>query len=120
LALPPVFTPCYDVFMEKVSLNFGPLLPLVQDDSVSEIMVNQFDKIYVEKAGKLQLTPIKFPSEISLIELIQGIAQSTGRSITPDRPAMDSYLPDGSRINAVVPQKPLHHAGLYQRRHSQR
>ncbi|MGZ6290035.1 MAG: CpaF family protein, partial [Bdellovibrionota bacterium] len=89
--------------MEKVSLNFGPLLPMVQDDTISEIMVNQFDKVYVEKAGKLTLTPIKFPSESSLIELIQGIAQSTGRSITAERPAMDSYLPDGSRINAVLP-----------------
>ncbi|MGZ3711606.1 MAG: CpaF family protein [Bdellovibrionota bacterium] len=103
MALPPMFTTCYDDFMEKVSLNFGPLLPMVQDDTISEIMVNQFDKVYVEKAGKLTLTPIKFPSESSLIELIQGIAQSTGRSITAERPAMDSYLPDGSRINAVLP-----------------
>lgn len=89
--------------MEKVSLNFGPLLPMIQDDSVSEIMVNQFDKIYIEKGGKLQLLPIKFPSESMLLELIQGIARSTGREISAERPAMDSYLPDGSRINAVLP-----------------
>lgn len=89
--------------MEKVSLNFGPLLPMVQDDSISEIMVNQFDKIYIEKAGKLSLTPIKFPSEAALTELIQGIAKQSGRVLSTEHPAMDSYLPDGSRVNAVLP-----------------
>lgn len=89
--------------MEKVSLNFGPILPLVNDDSISEIMVNQFDKVFVEKGGKLTPTPIKFPSEAALLELIQGIAKSTGKAISSEHPAMDSYLADGSRINAVLP-----------------
>jgi pilus assembly protein CpaF len=89
--------------MEKVSLNFGPILPLVHDDSISEIMVNRFDKVYVEKAGKMQLTAFKFVSEASLQELIQSIARSSGREITTEHPFMDGYLPDGSRVNAVFP-----------------
>lgn len=89
--------------MEKVSLNFGPILPLVQDETVSEIMVNQFDKIFVEKSGKLQLTAFKFVSEQALHDLIQAIAKSSGREISTAHPFMDAYLPDGSRINAVLP-----------------
>jgi pilus assembly protein CpaF len=89
--------------MENVSLNFGPILPLLQDGTVSEIMVNQFDKIFIERAGKLHLSPVKFSSEKSLSDLIQAIAASTGRSISEDHPFMDGYLPDGSRVNATIP-----------------
>lgn len=89
--------------MENVSLNFGPIQPLLQDETVSEIMVNQFDKIFVEREGKLQSTPLKFVSDKALIDLIQSIAKFTGRSLTEERPFMDGYLPDGSRINAALP-----------------
>ncbi len=96
-------TPCYDESMENVSLNFGPIQPLLQDPTISEIMVNQFDSVFVEREGRLQPCPMKFGSEKTLIELIQSIAKSTGRTIDEDRPFMDSYLPDGSRINATLP-----------------
>jgi pilus assembly protein CpaF len=89
--------------MENVSLNFGPIQPLLQDPTISEIMVNQFDKVFIEREGKLQPAPMKFASEKSLQELIQSIANSTGRTIDEDRPFMDGYLPDGSRINATLP-----------------
>jgi pilus assembly protein CpaF len=96
-------TPCYDESMEKVSLNFGPIDPLVKDETISEIMVNRFDKIFAEKEGKLQLTPFKFSSEQALQDLILNIAQFSGRQIGGERPFMDGYLPDGSRVNAVLP-----------------
>lgn len=89
--------------MENVSLNFGPIQPLLQDETVSEIMVNQFDKVFVEKGGKLQPTPLKFPSDKALQELIQAIAKFAGRSISDAHPFMDGYLPDGSRVNAAFP-----------------
>lgn len=89
--------------MENVSLNFGPIQPLLQDPTVSEIMVNQFDSVFIERDGRLQTCPMKFASEKALIDLIQSIAKSSGRSIDEDRPFMDSYLPDGSRINATLP-----------------
>lgn len=89
--------------MENVSPNFGPLLPLLQDDTVSEIMVNRFDKIFIEREGKLSPTPMKFVSEAALVELVQAIGRSTGRTISLDHPYMDSYLSDGSRVNASLP-----------------
>ena len=96
-------SPCYDDWMEKVSLNFGPIQPLLLDDSVTEIMVNRFDKIFVEREGQLQATPMKFASEKAVVDLIYGIAANVGREITNAHPAMDGYLPDGSRVNASLP-----------------
>lgn len=89
--------------MENVSLNFGPIQPFLQDDTVSEIMVNKFDKIFIERGGKLQSTPMKFASDQALQELIQAIAKFSGRQINDSRPYMDGYLPDGSRVNASLP-----------------
>ncbi len=103
MLLPVGMTPCYDDSMENVSLNFGPIQPLLQDASISEIMVNQFDKVFIEREGKLQPAPMKFSSEGVLQELIKNIAKSAGRTIDEDRPFMDAYLPDGSRVNATLP-----------------
>lgn len=103
MRLPRNITPCYDESMENVSLNFGPIQPLLQDDSVSEIMVNQYNKIFIEREGKLQPSPVTFANDKVLVDLIQAIAKSTGRSITEEHPFMDGYLPDGSRINAALP-----------------
>jgi pilus assembly protein CpaF len=103
IELSRIMTPCYDDFMENVSLNFGPIQPFLQDDTVSEIMVNRFDKIFIERAGKLQPTPMKFASDQALQELIQAIAKFSGRQINDSRPFMDGYLPDGSRVNASLP-----------------
>jgi pilus assembly protein CpaF len=89
--------------MENVSLKFGPIDPYLRDDSVSEVMVNRFDKVFVERAGRLQESPAKFPSEAALLELIVSIARASGRDLDPSRPYMDSYLPDGSRVNATLP-----------------
>lgn len=89
--------------MENVSLNFGPVDSLLKDDSISEIMVNRFDQIFIERDGKLMESPHKFPSELYLQDLIQSIAQSCGRELDKRHPFMDGYLPDGSRVNATLP-----------------
>ena len=84
-------------------MNFGPLQSLLKDDSVSEIMVNQYQKIFVERAGILEPTSLRFDSEQSLLSLIGEIAKFSGREISFSHPYMDAYLPDGSRVNAVMP-----------------
>ncbi|MGZ3649612.1 MAG: CpaF family protein [Bdellovibrionota bacterium] len=89
--------------MEKVSLNFGPLDALLRDDSVTEIMVNRFDKVFVEREGKLLPSPQVFPNENFLLDLIRGIAAASGREISFTHPFMDAYLADGSRVNATLP-----------------
>ncbi|MCO5143978.1 MAG: Flp pilus assembly complex ATPase component TadA [Oligoflexia bacterium] len=89
--------------MEKVSPNFGPIDGLLQDETVSEIMVNQFDRVFVERDGKLQLSSTKFSSEQELRDLISNIAKASGREIGTSKPYLDSYLSDGSRVNAVFP-----------------
>ncbi len=89
--------------MEKVSLNFGPLDALLRDESISEIMVNRFDRIFIEREGKLLESPQKFTTEAQLRDLIQAIATASGRVIGESYPMMDSYLPDGSRVNASLP-----------------
>lgn len=90
--------------MENVALNFGPLEGLLQDDTVTEIMVNRHDKVFVEREGKLSESPANiFPAEAMLLDLIQAIAVGSGREISTAHPFMDSYLPDGSRVNATLP-----------------
>lgn len=89
--------------MENVSLNFGPIDPLLRDDSITEIMVNRFDKIFIERDGKLLDSPQRFHHEKELMDLIVNIAQSCNRDISPAYPYVDGYLPDGSRVNAVLP-----------------
>lgn len=76
---------------------------LLSDDSISEIMVNRFDRIFIERDGKLLESPQKFSSETGLQDLIHSIARSSGREISPAYPFMDAYLPDGSRVNASLP-----------------
>jgi pilus assembly protein CpaF len=90
--------------MEKASLNFGPLDALLRDDSVTEIMVNRFDKVFVERDGKLSEAKANiFPTDTMLFDLIRSIAASSGREISFTHPYMDSYLADGSRVNATLP-----------------
>ena len=85
------------------NLNFGPLDALLRDDTITEIMVNRWDKVFVERDGKLLPSPQTFPDENFLLDLIRGIAANTGREISYTNPFMDSYLADGSRVNATLP-----------------
>jgi pilus assembly protein CpaF len=90
----------------EASLEFflTPLLPLLRDPDVSEIMVNGPDKIYVEKAGQLHLSAAKFTSEADVQAAANNIAQFVGQPLTHDRPLLDGRLPDGSRVCIVLGQ----------------
>ena len=81
----------------------GPLRPLVEDDTLTEIMVNGTDMVYVEREGKILLTDVRFDDENHLLRVIDLIVSAVGRRIDHRQPLCDARLLDGSRVNAVVP-----------------
>lgn len=92
-----------DVF-EQTLLNFlAPIRPFLDDPSVSEVMINGPDKIYVERKGKLILTQAKFSSREALTSALRNLAQFVGRHVDEHRPILEARLPDGSRVEAVLP-----------------
>ncbi|MFH1727203.1 MAG: CpaF family protein [Pseudomonadota bacterium] len=92
-----------DVLGESTKAYLGPINMYLDDDDVSEVMVNGPDRIYFEKGGKLHKAETTFPSEEALMAAVRNIAQYMGRVISEDRPTLDARLPDGSRIHIVVP-----------------
>src|SRR5437016_7357361 len=84
-------------------LGLGPLEPFVRDPEVTEIMVNNWDTIYVERAGKLYWTGTKFHDEQQLRRTIDKIVGKVGRRVDEASPYVDARLPDGSRVNAIIP-----------------
>ena len=89
-----------DVFNE--ALRLGPLEELLADDSVSEIMVNGPDKVYVERGGKLVLSDCQFTDDASVLAVIERIIAPLGRRCDESQPYVDARLPDGSRVNAII------------------
>jgi pilus assembly protein CpaF len=83
--------------------GFGPLELLMADTEVSDILVNRFDRIYVERKGRLELTGVTFTDEKHLLRIIDKIVSLVGRRIDESSPLVDARLPDGSRVNAVIP-----------------
>ncbi|SCK30669.1 pilus assembly protein CpaF [Variovorax sp. HW608] len=83
-------------------LGFGPIEVLMADPTVSDILVNRFDQIYVERRGRLELTSIAFTDEKHLLRIIDKIVSRIGRRIDESSPMVDARLPDGSRVNAVI------------------
>lgn len=83
--------------------GFGPIQPLLDDPSVSEVMVNGPNKIYVERKGKLVLSGVKFDDDDHVRRVIDRIILPLGRRVDYDSPLVDARLPDGSRVNAVIP-----------------
>ena len=83
--------------------EFGILEDFLRDECVSEIMVNGFERIYIERAGKLFLTEAKFSDEKEIYQIIENILAPLGKSVSQDSPYADARLPDGSRVNIVVP-----------------
>ena len=90
-----------DMYYEM--LGFGPIEPLIADPSVSDILVNTFSQIYVERRGRLELTPVTFNDNLHLLKVIEKIASRVGRRIDESSPMVDARLPDGSRVNAIIP-----------------
>ena len=89
-----------DVFNEAMRL--GPLEELLADDSVTEVMVNGPEKVYVERAGKLQLSDCQFSDDASVMAVIERIVAPLGRRIDESQPYVDARLADGSRVNAII------------------
>lgn len=84
-------------------LGFGPLELLMADPKVSDILVNSWDQVYVERQGKLELSNVSFTDEGHLLRIIDKIVSRIGRRIDESSPMVDARLPDGSRVNAVIP-----------------
>ncbi len=84
-------------------LGFGPLEPLLADDDVTDIMVNGADQIYVERKGKLELSKIKFRDDAHVMNIATRIVTLVGRRIDETSPLCDARLPDGSRVNIIIP-----------------
>jgi pilus assembly protein CpaF len=90
-----------DVYDEM--FGFGPLEPLLQDPTVSDILVNTAKQVYVERRGKLELTDVTFYDDAHLMKVIEKIVSRVGRRIDETSPMVDARLPDGSRVNAIIP-----------------
>jgi len=99
-------------------IGLGPLEPLLQDDSVSDILVNGPKMIYVERRGKLQLTPLHFRNEAHVLHAAQRIASSVGRRVDESSPMLDARLKDGSRVNVITPPLSLKGTSLSIRKFS--
>lgn len=84
-------------------LGFGPLQPLLEDESITEIMVNGAKNIYVERKGKLFRVPLTFEDNAHVMRIIERIVAPLGRRVDESSPYVDARLPDGSRVNAVIP-----------------
>ncbi len=107
-----------DVVNEAIGL--GPLERLLADSSVSEIMVNRYDEIYVERAGRLHRHESAFSSEQAVLGVIDRIVSPLGRRIDESSPMVDARLRDGSRVNAIIPPVALRGASMTIRKFAQR
>ncbi|HEY1262966.1 MAG TPA: CpaF family protein [Terriglobales bacterium] len=83
--------------------GLGPLEPLLRDPSISDILVNRFDRVYVERAGKLEPTGLSFKDDQHLMQIIDRIVSRVGRRVDESSPMVDARLQDGSRVNAIIP-----------------
>jgi pilus assembly protein CpaF len=89
---------------EQTLLDFlGPVRPYLEQDGVSEIMINGPDTIYIERSGRIERVEARFDSVESLMAALRNLAQYVGRSFGEDRPVLEGHLPDGSRVEAIIP-----------------
>ena len=89
--------------VEHEVMGLGPLEPLLADPSISDILVNTYRQVFVERRGKLELTGIRFADNAHLLKIIDKIVSRVGRRIDESSPMVDARLPDGSRVNAIIP-----------------
>lgn len=99
------------VFSASLAHFLAPIQPFLDDSSVTEVMVNGYREVYVERAGQLQLTDAAFESEHALESAVRNIAQFVSREVDAAHPILDARLPDGSRVHAVLP--PCARQGTY-------
>jgi pilus assembly protein CpaF len=103
-----------DVLNELFGL--GPLEALLRDPDISDILVNRFDQVYIERNGRLEPTEIVFKDNRHLLQIIERIVSSVGRRIDESSPMVDARLRDGSRVNAIIPPLALEGPALSIRR----
>ena len=96
--------------------GLGPIEPLLRDKTVCDILVNGPDQVYVERAGKMEHTDIRFRDDAHLLRIIERIVSGMGRRIDESNPMVDARLPDGSRVNAIIPPLALDGPSLSIRR----
>lgn len=84
-------------------IGFGPLEPLLEDSTVTDIFVNSPEKIFVESKGKVQLSHLRFINDQHVLRLVQRVASKSGRHLDLGTPYLDAQLPDGSRLHAIIP-----------------
>jgi pilus assembly protein CpaF len=94
--------------MIQDTLGYGPLDPLLRDDSVTEIMCNNTDDIWIEREGRLEHTAASFTDEAQYRQVIEKIVAAVGRRVDESSPMVDARLPDGSRVNAIIPPLAVH------------
>ena len=113
---PPISTPhIYEKQKQRLLdelLGLGPLEALLKDESITEIMVNHYEEVYVERAGVLALHPLTFSSEHTLRNIVERIVAPLGRRIDEACPIVDARLPDGSRVHAIIPPLSLRGTAL--------
>ena len=97
-------------------LGLGPLEPLLKEPSISDILVNSFDKVFIERQGRLQLTAVRFRDNAHLLHIIEKIVAQVGRRVDESQPIVDARLKDGSRVNAIIPPLALDGPSLSIRR----
>ena len=102
--------------IEDEVMGLGPLEPLLADPSVSDILVNSADQVYVERRGRLELTDVSFNDDTHLLNIIDRIVSGVGRRIDESSPMVDARLADGSRVNAIIPPLALDGPSLSIRR----
>ena len=96
--------------------GLGPLEPLLADASISDVLVNGFSRVYVERSGRLELTSVQFNDNAHLMKIIERIVSQVGRRVDESSPMVDARLADGSRVNAVIPPLALDGPALSIRR----
>jgi len=95
-----------DVLVSEIKdevLGLGPLEPLLVDETITEIMCNRYNQVYVERAGRLIKVPVRFRNDQHMLKIIDKIATAVGRRIDESSPMVDARLADGSRVNAIIP-----------------
>ncbi|TCF97424.1 secretion system protein E, partial [Paraburkholderia strydomiana] len=100
--------------------GLGPIEPLLMDETISDVLVNGPDQVYVERHGRLELTPYKFRDNAHVISIAQRIAAGVGRRVDESSPMVDARLADGSRVNVVLPPLAIHGASISIRKFSKR
>ena len=98
------------IFQQTLTDFLEPIASFLADDRVSEVMINRFDKIFVERGGRIERTSASFPSEHALLAAVKNVAQYVGRIVDAEHPILDARLPDGSRVAVMLP--PAARAGV--------